>query len=1035
MSSASPEIGSLEAVLGFLSQNDFKAAEQALMAELELRFGDLKMSTMDRSGDEGDNASRDASASDEWGRGGEQTDRDEEDEQDDGEADEQDEDNEEEDSAEDPGTRGSSKAVSSNDGGVNLISSSSGDTSEGDSDDDSGFLPASEHAPAIKTDLRGLPKRSDRHRAHRWPDRRRSWGSGTDEDEYDADDDPGYLRGIVMDPDAFLAHEIVSGDERRRAQEAAWRTPTASNGDEDGDDSEVSDPESLLSGQAGVPEARSTGNTSAQAVPTNTPPLRTQMPTGVGPNSAPAAPGAHGSSFGGILSEFDPLSVISGLADVLKGQLAASQRAAVRGGQQPRDGDAASNDGSEADSSVFEGRAADAIAAAVRARKAGAAGEGSGGGDQQRPSTSTQDGAPSEHNHLRMVLPGDDELAGLAVDHTGADLANQPHSPHGSSNQDGFSFTPPISVTPPAAARTPEAAGSPLAPPSPLVTSNGLPAGTADAETVFSKGCFWSRTASGLSPSHVEGASSDGGDADGSITGGTGGRPSTGGDVKGGVKQRLSQSLSSTSGRGADDKGGGTTEPTEPAPGEDDASADGEPPAAVPPNPNASMTSISGAVEQQEDDDDDDDDDGDNIDEVDVAAAEEENDAEEPRPASEDAAMAGDDDADGDNDGGGEGDAEGGDASALDETTQTGFSRFEEEDWYHEYGYEVLDLKVIHRSMRTGFEESKDISVAIDDVIAGRYQVVDLLGSGAFSRAVHALDLHSNRMVCLKIVKNNKDYFDQSLDEVKLLRYVNGKDPSDEHGLLRLHDFFYYKEHLFIACELLKANLYEFQKYNTESGDEPYFTVPRLQAIARQVLRSLAFLHSLNLVHCDLKPENILVKSYSRCEVKVIDLGSSCFITDHLSSYVQSRSYRAPEVVLGLPYDYKIDVWSLGCILAELSTGHVLFSNDSLATMLARIEGILGPLPQHMLDKGRFTHRFYTRSGQLYDRDEEAEQFIVLRSKRSSLRHRVPEADEGFLSFLSALLEVDPAKRPNAREALQHPWLQEEYEDTGIVTD
>ena len=62
-----------------------------------------------------------------------------------------------------------------------------------------------------------------------------------------------------------------------------------------------------------------------------------------------------------------------------------------------------------------------------------------------------------------------------------------------------------------------------------------------------------------------------------------------------------------------------------------------------------------------------------------------------------------------------------------------------------------------------------------------------------------------------------------------------------------------------------------------------------------------------------------------RCEVKVIDLGSSCFVTDHLSSYVQSRSYRAPEVILGLPYDQKVDMWSFGCILAELLTGLVLF--------------------------------------------------------------------------------------------------------------
>lgn len=98
-----------------------------------------------------------------------------------------------------------------------------------------------------------------------------------------------------------------------------------------------------------------------------------------------------------------------------------------------------------------------------------------------------------------------------------------------------------------------------------------------------------------------------------------------------------------------------------------------------------------------------------------------------------------------------------------------------------------------------------------------------------------------------------------------------------------------------------------------------------MQSITIQCLEALQFLHGLGLIHCDLKPENILVKSYSRCEVKVIDLGSSCFETDHLCSYVQSRSYRAPEVILGLPYDKKIDIWSLGCILAELCTGNVSF--------------------------------------------------------------------------------------------------------------
>ena len=100
------------------------------------------------------------------------------------------------------------------------------------------------------------------------------------------------------------------------------------------------------------------------------------------------------------------------------------------------------------------------------------------------------------------------------------------------------------------------------------------------------------------------------------------------------------------------------------------------------------------------------------------------------------------------------------------------------------------------------------------------------------------------------------------------------------------------------------------------------------QVITRQCLEALEYLHGLGIIHCDLKPENILIKSYSRCEIKVIDLGSSCFQNDNLSLYVQSRSYRAPEVIIGLPYDQKIDIWSLGCILAELYSGDVcsLFS-------------------------------------------------------------------------------------------------------------
>ncbi|EKX31033.1 hypothetical protein GUITHDRAFT_83483, partial [Guillardia theta CCMP2712] len=324
--------------------------------------------------------------------------------------------------------------------------------------------------------------------------------------------------------------------------------------------------------------------------------------------------------------------------------------------------------------------------------------------------------------------------------------------------------------------------------------------------------------------------------------------------------------------------------------------------------------------------------------------------------------------------------------------------------------------------------ESKDYPIEINGVIAGRYQILEFLGAAAFSKAVQCVDLTDGSYVCIKIIKNNKDFFDQSLDEIKILKYINAHDSRDEHHLLQLFDYFYFKEHLFIVTELLRDNLYEFSKFNRESGAESYFTMPRLQKITKECLVGLKFVHALGLIHCDLKPENILIRSYSRCEIKIIDFGSSCFITDHLTSYVQSRSYRAPEVILGLPYDQQIDMWSLGCILAELWTGRVLFQNDSLATLLARVVGILGGIEENMLFQGRYTHRFFTKTKIIYDRlSDDNGSLVYIFPKKTTLRHRLGTDDELFIDFIDKLLQVNPTKRFTAEQALHHPWLAHQY--------
>ena len=348
---------------------------------------------------------------------------------------------------------------------------------------------------------------------------------------------------------------------------------------------------------------------------------------------------------------------------------------------------------------------------------------------------------------------------------------------------------------------------------------------------------------------------------------------------------------------------------------------------------------------------------------------------------------------------------------------------------------QTLRLPVIFESQKTGFEASKEFDSSVGVVVAGRYRIVSFLGSAAFSKCVKAVDLLSNeKEVCLKIIKNEKDFVDQSLDEIKTLRLIKSRG-GNEHHCLTISDFFYWKEHLIIVTELLLDNLYEFSKFNRNpaNGQTPYFTLGHLQRITKQLCEGLAFIHSHGLIHADLKPENILFQSYSRCEVKIIDFGSCCFVTDRLSTYVQSRCYRAPEVLLGtLPYDQKVDLWSLGCILAELWTGTVVFLNDSSQSLLARIIGILGPLPPWMLQQGKNVPSMFI--GEACDLFIELDApgvvagkgrlLQLLVPKKTSLYQRMRVDDEIFLDFLIKCLQVDPHFRLTASGALEHPWLQ-----------
>lgn len=336
--------------------------------------------------------------------------------------------------------------------------------------------------------------------------------------------------------------------------------------------------------------------------------------------------------------------------------------------------------------------------------------------------------------------------------------------------------------------------------------------------------------------------------------------------------------------------------------------------------------------------------------------------------------------------------------------------------------YDIVNLRIIRQKDRTGFEPDKDLIPRVGNIVAGRYKVELAIGEAVFSRTYKCIDLQTNQRVCLKIIKNNKEYFDQGIDEIRVLEYIAKHCDVDKTHLVRMLDYFYFREHLIIVTELLRDNLYEFSRLLAERGVINYFNIPRLKKITVEVLQALNVLHNLGLVHCDLKPENILIQSFSECTIKVIDFGSACFITDELTSYVQSRSYRAPEVILGLQYDQKIDLWSLGCVLAELFTGEVLFKNDSEQTLLARIIATIGPIPSHLFE-GNADLLDQFRENSLFAIDPNGNGILSSTLAEPPLEDIIDTEDQHLPSFLRSLLEIDPQHRASAAEALAHPWL------------
>ncbi len=336
----------------------------------------------------------------------------------------------------------------------------------------------------------------------------------------------------------------------------------------------------------------------------------------------------------------------------------------------------------------------------------------------------------------------------------------------------------------------------------------------------------------------------------------------------------------------------------------------------------------------------------------------------------------------------------------------------------------------------SGFDDdSGSYQMVAHDHISYRYEILKILGKGSFGQVLKAYDHKTQQHVALKMVRNEKRFHKQAVEEIRILEHLKKQDKDNTSNIVHLTEHFTFRNHVCITFELLSMNLYELIKKNKFQG----FSLALVRKFAHSILMCLDMLYRNRIIHCDLKPENILLKQPGRSGIKVIDFGSSCYEHQRVYTYIQSRFYRAPEVILGGKYGMPIDIWSFGCILAELLTGYPLFPGEDEGDQLATMMEVLGMPPQKMLDNCKRQRMFFSSKGHprfctLTQNPDGTTSYSGGRSRRGKFRGP-PESkelsralrgcdDPLFLDFLQRCLEWDPATRMTPAQALRHGWLR-----------
>ncbi|KAJ6968459.1 hypothetical protein D5086_029285 [Populus alba] len=346
---------------------------------------------------------------------------------------------------------------------------------------------------------------------------------------------------------------------------------------------------------------------------------------------------------------------------------------------------------------------------------------------------------------------------------------------------------------------------------------------------------------------------------------------------------------------------------------------------------------------------------------------------------------------------------------------------------------------------------------AIGDNLTPRYRILGKMGEGTFGQVLECFDNEKKELVAIKIVRSIHKYREAAMTEIDVLQRLARHDIGSTR-CVQIRNWFDYRNHVCIVFEKLGPSLYDFLRKNSYRS----FPIDLVRELGRQLLESVAFMHDLHLIHTDLKPENILLVSSEYIKVpdykflsrstkdgsyfknlpkssaiKLIDFGSTTFEHQDHSYVVSTRHYRAPEVILGLGWNYPCDIWSVGCILVELCSGEALFQTHENLEHLAMMERVLGPLPQHMVVRADRRAEKYFRRGMRLDWPEGAtsreSMKAVMKLPRlpNLIMQHVDHSAGELIDLLQGLLRYDPAERLKAREALRHPFFSRDLRRYG----